>query len=680
MKSSSFKQYLLSTWKTYMYLPALSLLLYALSLLPLLGYLSEATLQTSPRWQIEERLLEAILPGVSGNMSRGSSLFLLITLGLAALTGLVHFAYLHDMRQVDLYHALPLKREKHFLSRFLCAILGYLPSLLVTLLAAALFLLRGFLFKRLLAALLIRLIAGFVFYVLTYLTASLAMLLTGRLLIGILGSLVFFGCLPLFHYLLMMAKSSFYRTYWIFTPIPEWNLSDASPVTYAVHTLQTLPYREGFIALLFGALLCPLFLALCLFLFKKRSLEAAGNAMAFSSFGYLIQVFLGTLGGLILALMFAGSSNDSPLLQIALPGFLGTLLVHLMINFLYQWEVHSLFRRKGCFLLALLLSLGILFFYQRDLSGYDSYLAKEENIQEVSLKVGIGDINSFSSQQNLEVLRDRTLPLTEEIYALLSHLAKEGGTIPPEGEKNLSALLYYKEKSGKEVYHSYRVGAAAFREEVGSLFDIPAYKESVYTPLLPGYQCHSISILSPEGIHLSEESYPRILQALQKDVEALTSRTVKEEIPLVALDMTLRKEKKPEEEKEVAEDIWHLETIDTNAFLYGSIYLYPSFTNTLSLLKDMGYDPKNGPEESEIEKIILHTYANGYQTQEEVFTEEEDIKALAPRLVYYPLCTIWQDTIQNCYADVYYKEAASPSLTAPIPVTTRFETCRLLVE
>ena len=84
-----------------------------------------------------------------------------------------------------------------------------------------------------------------------------------------------------------------------------------------------------------------------------------------------------------------------------------------------------------------------------------------------------------------------------------------------------------------------------------------------------------------------------------------------------------------------------------------SVYIYPTFTNTLAVLKEMGYTLQSTIDSSKIEQITIWKFSDTGTTEgKTVYTEKEDIERLAPKLVRRDCVTFWQDTELSSSADV----------------------------
>ena len=81
-----------------------------------------------------ESLLQSMSESVSFVVSFDNPLLKLVLIVLAILCGVAMFRYLHDKRQVDFYHALPISRGRLFLVQYVTGVAAVIPVYLIVLL------------------------------------------------------------------------------------------------------------------------------------------------------------------------------------------------------------------------------------------------------------------------------------------------------------------------------------------------------------------------------------------------------------------------------------------------------------------------------------------------------------------------------------------------------------------
>ena len=168
-------------------------------------------LQEDMEWfrQAKEQVLLDVL-------GYGNSMVYFGCIVAAVISAVTGFAYLQSRRQVDFYHSLPLRRERLFLIRYLG---GFLMTAVPYLLCAAAALLgvggaHGALCRETAAA--AAGAAGFyiLLFLLFYTLAVLAVLLTGRILTGLLLTGFFYLYGALCTWLIQREMSFYFSTYY----------------------------------------------------------------------------------------------------------------------------------------------------------------------------------------------------------------------------------------------------------------------------------------------------------------------------------------------------------------------------------------------------------------------------------------------------------------------------------
>ncbi|MBD9077305.1 MAG: ABC transporter permease, partial [Clostridium sp.] len=332
---------------------------------------------------------------VLDEISYGNGLMVFLFLMAAVVVGVTAFSYLHNKKKVDFYHSIPVRREVLFAVQYGDGILipaaAYLfGCLLFTAVAAAYGVPVSEFFGSMAAAFGMNLL----YYSLVYGTVTVAMMMTGNIVIGLLGTAVFFGFVPLAAGLLGAFADQFFVTsageFWYADSSPYlWAMQNLSPVGAYIWSAASVSDADGIkMAEVLKAAACMMAVtALSLELYRLRPSEAAGKAMAFSKSKAPVRILLVLLGGM------AGGWFFWTLQSQVKWGLFGTaagiLLVHCMVEIIYHFDFKKLFSHK--MQLALCLGAGMLFFcsFRYDWYGYDSYVPSQEEIASASVDLSI---------------------------------------------------------------------------------------------------------------------------------------------------------------------------------------------------------------------------------------------------------------------------------------------------
>lgn len=390
---------------------------------------------------------------VLDEISYGNGLMVFLFLMAAVVVGVTAFSYLHNKKKVDFYHSIPVRREVLFAVQYGDGILipaaAYLfGCLLFTAVAAAYGVPVSEFFGPMAAAFGMNLL----YYSLVYGTVTVAMMMTGNIVIGLLGTAVFFGFVPMAAGLLGAFADQFFVTsageFWYADSSPYlWAMQNLSPVGAYIWSAASVSDADGIkMAEVLKAAACMMAVtALSLELYRLRPSEAAGKAMAFSKSKAPIRILLVLLGGM------AGGWFFWTLQSQVKWGLFGTaagiLLVHCMVEIIYHFDFKKLFSHK--MQLALCLGAGMLFFcsFRYDWYGYDSYVPSQEEIASASVDLSID--HSFTANMPRVIWQGDTQRL---IYESAGDFIKEKMELTDS-----ASVLALTEAASKE--------AAGYREE-----------------------------------------------------------------------------------------------------------------------------------------------------------------------------------------------------------------------
>ncbi len=260
---------LLESWKRTLWLPSLALLVFFFAL-PVANGLILQRMDTAA--------------GITADFIATTvhSLFLfeqpvtkIIFIVGALLSGCTYFHYLHQKRQVDFYHSLPVSRRRLFLNQWAAgALAAIVPYLLMLAIAIVVTLVFGYGAVLLWDQVFLAAIFHIVFFLTLYSLVALAAVLTGNLVIQVLVAGVFLAIFPLAFAFIGSAFESFYQTYYIYlSPLQDW-LIHSSPLTmYFVYGFKPYGLGGGLFAVLTALVLAVT--GLSVFLYGRRPSEAA---------------------------------------------------------------------------------------------------------------------------------------------------------------------------------------------------------------------------------------------------------------------------------------------------------------------------------------------------------------------------------------------------------------------
>ncbi|MEY8337386.1 DUF6449 domain-containing protein [Lachnospiraceae bacterium 62-35] len=550
--------------------------LWAVALVTLLFFFSfpvVTVFMAGNRWNwSDDTWLRSFSSFMLGLVSKNNGWTATVIVILALVCAVSGFAWLDSKKKVDFYHSIPLRREKIFAINYLCGILivavPYTFNLFISACIAALQGVPSIIF--------IEALKGWtyfmVYYLMLYATVVIAVIMTGNLIVGLLGTGVFFFYFPL----ALLLTEGYFET-WFYT-----YCGDERFMEYAKNLSPFINYCVG------GSLTWKFFLirlavglaftGIALFLYKKRPSEASGKAMAFSVSKPIIRILIVMLSSLMGGL-FCWSMRDNT--GWAIFGLItGCLISHCVIEIIYHFDFKRLFSNYqqmiGCFVVSAL----ILCIFRYDWFGYDRYIPKESSVKTASILVDNLDdwvdyitFKPYDPDKNME-LYDRVRrqygedeipypPYDWDQESRNTHIFKEMKlqdvepvlSIASQGvdfamkkrkweednrnrftsetygyrKKNAvycSVTIQYQLKNGRTVQRWYSVEKEMIDAAVSKIFGQTEYKESVY-PVLS---------LSPENVAAAEYERMGETITIPRDKQDILLEAYQEALMEMSLD------------------------------------------------------------------------------------------------------------------------------------------------
>ena len=580
----------------------------------------------------------------------------------AALCNAVNgFRYLYSGKKTDFYHSLPIKRSRMFWQKVYVGILYYLiPYMVMEFLAVCIGAMRGFFSLKLLAMAVQLMGMHFLIYLLVYFCVVLVLCVTGNALAGILGCvfLGFYG--GALRMLFLIYGETFFSTYCepdairitdVFTKF-------ASPEGMVMYMLQKYAAGDSWRICLLVLVAAVMLMILARTAYVKRPSEASGKTMVYKWIEVVIRFMVVIPFGLGIGWIFYSlTASGGRLIWLAFGLILGTVISHGLMETIYQMDFHGFFCKKCQLVLAGVLVLICAFYYQQDLGGYNRYCPKQEDL--ASINVGMNsfgvDFNgvaaenedgtynyteSFKWYSPVFALSDKTGSVGDETYKVIKKaIAEHKETVSGAYTGNAYSVdLKYNLKSGRSVRRTYAIRTEVVKELLTGLYNEENLKAKKYNFLdVPVKYMDTLEMSAADGvthsvynIDTSEQDKKAFTEAMKKDVEAATTEDFME-LPVARLDVMYRLPEK--------ENINHMVPDENySSYTYGSwsVYVYPSFKNTLEILKKTGYPLSI--DELDITGIKIHYYNmddDGNETDSTTvdYTSSAEIKELKKAMV-----------------------------------------------
>lgn len=525
----------------------------------------------------------------------GNSALVLLTIMLAILCGISGFYYLQSKKKVDFYHSLPVKRESLFSSIYIIGIAIYVIPYLVSLAIGFVIVGTNGAFG---SSVWIEAWKAFgvnlLNYCITYTVVIIAVLLTGQLIVSILASGVFLAYGPVVAILIGSLKGTYFDTYYEYGSITESFLYRCSPIsaytnmTNAVYE-KTLPFSS---ALIYMAVAIALII-LAVFLYRKRSSEAAEKAISFQVLQPYIKIAISIPIGLWSGIIFTSLMNANSSFWLVFGMICGYLLCSCIMEIIYHFDFKAAFKSRVSLLVGAVLMFAIFSTYKWDLLQYDQYIPSKDKIESMSIALSGIDTNLEFRVYNEDNSRYKISYMDRIGYAFkymnlkdkdaayeIAKMAVEGDTLLNEEEidsgsnydKYMSIQVQYRLNSGRHIYRSYTIAVEPYFDLLNQLYQNKEYKEGAF-PIYTMKEVTNVicySEFQKLSITLTEEEKAQLLSLYRDELLALSLEDVRNEIPLATIDFGY--------------------TTDENDVISYSALVYPSFTRTIDFLSTHGFD------------------------------------------------------------------------------------------
>lgn len=595
----------------------------------------------------------------------------------AVVSGVSGFSYLHASRKVDFYHSIPVKRSQLFLAVYLNGILMmaviYLLNLLAACVAASAY---GVDFGKVFGMVIRAFVFHMAFYCLLYTTVVIAMMLTGNVIVALMGIIVFFSYGPA-----AVALWGGYMNAWFMTYSPSGSyynfLSDlighSSPFSYYI--VKAIEFgTESVVPTVLAALIITVVLAFtaCL-LYKHRPSEAAGKAMAFPKSKAPLKVLIVMPTALASCLFFYILRST---FGWAVFGLLcGALITHCLIEIIYGFDFRRLFAHKLHLVICMAAGLLILCGFKFDWVGYDTYLPKADQV--TSSGIYLRSLDGWVSYGNVKknpnhdqysfwdyeegdnyVLDHMELSDSEDVIYMAEqgirylkdnknqYLDRHRGYNVDDGKQYIDFVVQYTLKNGHKVRRVYTASEPAIETALGQIFDSKAYKEGAY-PIMLQTPEDTVNVNFQQFDHLlpvkGTMDAGRILTAYQEDLVSLTMDTRKHEMPIGTIQfVTKDMDQAIKDRKQNANDAGvYVKDISERSYYP----VYPSFHKTLKALEDSGITVAGGINADDISRIEFGDYSKRSDTVHLEIDNRNEITELAPDLIFvdYYLLNVFVD-------------------------------------
>lgn len=571
----------------------------------------------------------------------GMTVFLMMAAALVC--GMSGFSYLNSKSKVDFYHSIPVKREKMFIANYVNGILILaVPYAAALLLAVVIGISNGISGTELWSLALSSYGMTMVYYILMYSLVVVAAMLTGNLVVGVLGSAVLAFYVPLGVLLVGGYLTTFFRTYMYLQYEGVMNsLGRLSPIVEYIYQVGAYG-KEGVspLALIAALAVSAALAALGCLLYQKRPSEAAGRAMAFAVTKPVIRILITVMAALGCGLFFWSLRSTTGW---AVFGVLcGGVIAHCVIEIIYHFDFKKLFADKIQLVACLAVSLLVMLTFRYDWIGYDEYLPDAGEVKEAA--IDIYALNSWVSYGEAELQKNGEYGWisTGDARYIFNHMKEsdvesilaiaQAGIRRQEDESSYQERRYSEEdaetltgvgicytlNNGRKVYRNYwGIDLNEVLEPVEKIYVGGAYKAGAY-PVMNLDTADVAEVryreLGPEVKlnQMTAEEKKELLEAFKQDFANLSIDRMKKEAPVGLIRFVSVKDAQALAWEERAEELAKQNGASYHyyrGFDEKSFYpVYPSFEHTIRVLERYGIEPGAALDSYEVKSADVTYY------------------------------------------------------------------------
>lgn len=569
-------------------------------------------------------------------VNNGVTVAIFIFLSLVA--GLFAMHYMNKKQQVDFYHALPLSRERLFVSHFTAGVgdilLPFLINLALSVLIVILSGYMGYLRIGMIGEYLLFHVLGFLSI---YSFVILVACLSGSTPVHVFLTAMAFGFVPMLIGLREVMMERFYEAYNARVSSMDDILFNSSPMArYIFEAANNASGNKSSMAytILYFALSSAICIVCAALLYHYRGSEKAGQALAFTRSHGLIKYPLVFLCTMAFGLFFEaiGGSIGWLIFGCACGLFLSSSILEMVFAFDFRCALHH-WRGTVVFAAVFAVASCIPIF---DLTGFDHFLPTADRVKSVSFyPYAINDYSVQRYYNNDPYGREIELSEDETIEAALKIAAAGIDAIDREEERHsgvpieanvdqTSFCMQYHLYSGRNPARQYQnIDFNQVKEAFLTIATSEEYKLQHY-PILTKSPVHIDNLRNiyqtdyyyKDSLfynnRLSDAEERQLLEAFCSDLLELSEQTLQTELPVMLIDVRLY----PDEKEAIRDDgNYGIETYP----------IYESFHRTIALLKALGYYDTVQPDIKQIERMYVSQdyYDSSVYTDEEIKAVEE---------------------------------------------------------
>ena len=550
----------------------------------------------------------------------------------AVLSGIQGFSYLYDRSKIDFYHSKPVKTSRRFITIWtngvIAFVIPYLFGRVIKLILAAV---NGALDMAVLGIAGENIVLALGFYLCIYSITILAVMLTGKMLVTLMGVGVFLLYEMAVKSLFVGVAASCFHFFYGYDGSNDWFIPWFSPF----FMLDRYWDEKWGLALTFLMLLllAAAVLALAYWCYKKRPSELVGSAMTFRRIQPVIKIGISIPVAIVAGFATAGMmeydilyETGSPFFPILL-GVLFLVLTNALIQVIFEADIRGMFHKKRDIVISAVLTIVIVAVFRYDLAGYDKKIPALNKIESVSIITETANRHSqvyFDEKGKAltkEEYTDKYMLLTgedaENVRNLALYSMEEYKKYPNrqafyDAHEETSYVTYkFRLKNGRVMMR--QIPIAHRTEEARALINKIEASENFVKANEPAMSDYLMQIIE-NGDYKMEASWGNEI-----DNKKLTKAQAKELLTLYREDLLAESYKVKESEIPIGRFEIYLDLQVSYYQRNLPMLIYPSYKNCVGWLEANGFETEDYIDVEKVDRIVVSRY---YETGEETLLEE----------------------------------------------------------
>lgn len=559
-------------------------------------------------------------------LSAGTAIFISIVAVIAAIQG---FSYMYQRKKLDMYMSVPVTKGRRFAAIYLNGFLAYFLSYLLNLLlsffvAQAMGANTSLAVEEAAAALL----GHTILYLAVYHVAILAVMMTGSLIVTVMGVVVLLFYDSMLHVLLTGYMETFFGSFYyrsaeryyrfMISPIVRF-IRFIDPVfDNSTHDLDRVVHWDQFFLGIWPIVLVALAVfGAAYWCYTKKPAEACGKAMVFPKTKAVIKVLITIQAGLGSGVVFYALSGNS--MAFFLFGMLaGTLLCHGIIEVIYDFDIRSMKNGWKSLLVAggCITVIFCVFFF--DVFRYDEYVPEADAVEDIAVVFPDHYGYYYDEELNdigMENYAFQYMHITNvaPILELASANMANWDVRAEQEDTDITyryTLIRYHLKNGKDVYRQFPVDYMAYASILDTIMLDEAYQRGSHTI----YNESMINLGNRLNIYYDCGDGGRVVPDFTMD--ELTAAYREDLKTFTFTDMM----------EELVQGRIRLEYIEDGVYVSTSMPVYPSFAKTIALLERGGVYKESYLDVDEVQQIVVrNSNSDAYERYAELDAYDQTI-------------------------------------------------------